>query len=124
MDLRNALVNKEFELHYQPLVISRPTRLPRSRRSRWHHPKRGLISPADFIPIAEETGLIIPLGEWVLRTACNETAKWPKDIKVAVNLSHGAAQEPQPDRVVTSTLEESGLPASACSSNHRVGADA
>jgi diguanylate cyclase (GGDEF)-like protein len=112
MDLRNALVNKEFELHYQPLVNLETNEITSFEALlRWHHPKRGLISPADFIPIAEETGLIIPLGEWVLRTACNETAKWPKDIKVAVNLSPAQLKSRNLIEVVTSTLEESGLPA-------------
>ncbi len=54
---------------------------------RWNHPERGLVSPADFIPLAEETGLIVPLGEWVLRQACADAARWPDDVKVAVNLS-------------------------------------
>ncbi len=112
MDLRNALVNKEFELHYQPLVNLETNEITSFEALlRWHHPKRGLISPADFIPIAEETGLIIPLGEWVLRTACNETAKWPKDIKVAVNLSPAQLKSRNLIEVVTSALEESGLPA-------------
>lgn len=54
---------------------------------RWHHPERGLVSPAEFIPLAEETGLILPLGEWVLRAACTEAAKWPSDLMIAINLS-------------------------------------
>jgi EAL domain-containing protein (putative c-di-GMP-specific phosphodiesterase class I) len=112
MDLRNALTNKEFELHYQPLVNLETNEITSFEALlRWHHPKRGMISPADFIPIAEETGLIIPLGEWVLRTACNETAKWPKDIKVAVNLSPAQLKSRNLIDVVNSALDESGLPA-------------
>src|ERR1700730_15463854 len=88
MDLRNALANMEFDLHYQPLVNLQTNEISAFEALvRWHHPERGLISPAEFIPVAEETGLIIPLGEWVLRTACRETANWPTDVKVAVNLS-------------------------------------
>ena len=88
MDLREALVNSEFELYYQPLVNLQDNEITAFEALlRWNHPVRGLISPADFIPVAEETGLIIPLGEWVLRRACQETANWPTDIKVAVNLS-------------------------------------
>jgi EAL domain-containing protein (putative c-di-GMP-specific phosphodiesterase class I) len=112
MDLRNALNNSEFELHYQPLVNLETNEITSFEALlRWKHPKRGTISPADFIPIAEETGLIIPLGEWVLRTACNETAKWPKDIKVAVNLSPAQLKSRNLIDIVTSALEEAGLPA-------------
>jgi diguanylate cyclase (GGDEF)-like protein len=112
MDLRNALNNSEFELHYQPLVNLETNEITSFEALlRWKHPTRGTISPADFIPVAEETGLIIPLGEWVLRTACNETAKWPKDIKVAVNLSPAQLKSRNLMDIVTSALEESGLPA-------------
>jgi diguanylate cyclase (GGDEF)-like protein/PAS domain S-box-containing protein len=112
MDLRNALMNNEFELYYQPLVNLETNEITSFEALlRWHHPKRGTISPAEFIPIAEETGLIIPVGEWVLRTACLETAKWPKDVKVAVNLSPAQLKARNVVEVVISALEESGLPA-------------
>jgi diguanylate cyclase (GGDEF)-like protein len=87
-DLQLALSNGELELVYQPVVD------PRSGRAicceallRWRHPKHGMISPAEFIPIAEATGLIVPIGTWVLATACTEATRWAPDIKVAVNLS-------------------------------------
>jgi predicted signal transduction protein with EAL and GGDEF domain len=87
-DLQFALANGELELVYQPIVD------PRSGRAisceallRWNHPDRGLISPAVFIPIAEATGLIVSIGNWVLKTACLEATRWSSDIKVAVNLS-------------------------------------
>jgi diguanylate cyclase (GGDEF)-like protein len=87
-DLQFALSNGELELAYQPIVD------PRSGRAicceallRWRHPRHGLISPAEFIPIAEATGLIVPIGTWVLATACTEATRWASDIKVAVNLS-------------------------------------
>src|ERR1035437_2171581 len=87
-DLRSALVNGEFELFYQPIVNLQDNKIAAFEALlRWHHPERGMISPAEFIPIAEEMGLIIPLGEWVLRTACAEAATWPSDIKVSVNVS-------------------------------------
>ena len=87
-DLRNALVGKEFELHYQPLVnLEQDEVCGFEALLRWNHPTRGRIPPADFIPLAEETGLIIPIGEWVLRQASAEAAAWPPDIKLAVNLS-------------------------------------
>ena len=84
----SALAGNEFELHYQPLL-----NLERNEISgfeallRWNHPTRGRVPPAEFIPLAEEIGLIIPIGEWVLRQACTEAAAWPHHIKIAVNLS-------------------------------------
>ena len=88
VDLRKALVNREFELHYQPLVRFADNEISGCEALlRWYHPERGLISPADFIPVAEETGLINAIGEWVLRQACAEAANWPDDKKIAVNVS-------------------------------------
>jgi predicted signal transduction protein with EAL and GGDEF domain/DNA-binding CsgD family transcriptional regulator len=87
-DLQNALANGEFELFYQPIISLEDNKVSSFEALlRWHHPERGLVSPAEFIPIAEDTGLINPLGEWVLRTACAEAATWPDDIGVAVNVS-------------------------------------
>jgi diguanylate cyclase (GGDEF)-like protein len=112
MDLRKALVHKEFELHYQPLVNLQTNEITAFEALlRWKHPTRGMISPADFIPIAEETGLIIPLGEWVLKTACNETVNWPDHVKVAVNLSPTQLTNRNLVDVVKKALAESGLDA-------------
>jgi diguanylate cyclase (GGDEF)-like protein len=87
-DLRAALHNGEFELYYQPqLNLERDEISGFEALLRWNHPERGLVSPADFIPLAEETGLIVSIGEWTLRQACAEAAHWPKGLKVAVNLS-------------------------------------
>jgi diguanylate cyclase (GGDEF)-like protein len=87
-DLRRAFAAGEFELHYQPLVDIAANRISGFEALlRWYHPEKGMISPAEFIPVAEDIGLIVALGEWVLREACAEAAKWPDDIKVAVNLS-------------------------------------
>lgn len=87
-DLRRALRNGEFELFYQPQLNLQSGRITAFEALlRWRHPERGLVSPDEFIPLAEETGLIVPIGEWVLREACAEVAKWPKGLKVAVNLS-------------------------------------
>ena len=88
LDLRSALVNGEFELHYQPLVNLEQGRISCCEALlRWHHPERGLINPSDFIPVAEETGLIARIGEWVIRTACKEAAGWAPDVTLAVNVS-------------------------------------
>ncbi|MGY8633093.1 EAL domain-containing protein [Bradyrhizobium sp. 14AA] len=87
-DLRQALVNAGFEIHYQPLVDLHSGDVSGCEALlRWRHPERGWISPAEFIPIAEDTGLINELGDWVLRTACNEAATWPAHVRVAVNVS-------------------------------------
>jgi diguanylate cyclase (GGDEF)-like protein len=86
--LRQAVANGEFELHYQPLVNVDDRRITACEALlRWDHPERGTIAPAEFIPVAEEIGLIAPLGEWVLRKACIDAARWPDDIKIAINLS-------------------------------------
>lgn len=87
-DLRSALANGELQLNYQPLVnLERNEIAGFEALLRWRHSERGQVSPADFIPVAEESGLIIPIGEWVLRQACSDAATWPEHIRVAVNLS-------------------------------------
>ena len=112
MDLRKALANGEFDLHYQPLVNIQNNEITAFEALlRWNHPVRGLVSPAEFIPIAEETGLIIPLGEWVLRRACQETANWPTNIKVAVNLSPAQLNSRNLTEVVVNALTASGMSA-------------
>ena len=88
LDLRKAFANGELELFYQPLVDLKTDRVSGFEALlRWPHPERGMIPPADFIPLAEEIGLIVPLGEWVLRHACTEATRWPEEFKLAVNLS-------------------------------------
>jgi EAL domain-containing protein (putative c-di-GMP-specific phosphodiesterase class I) len=86
--LREAIMVGGFVLYFQPLVDFRSGRITGCEALlRWHHRSQGMIPPSDFIPIAEETGLIGPLGEWVLRTACAEAANWPDEMKIAVNVS-------------------------------------
>jgi len=109
-DLRRALANGEFELHYQPLVdIARNRIVAFETLARWRHPVKGLISPADFIPVAEDIGVIVALGEWVLREACMEAAKWPEDIKVAVNLSPVQFRNRNLVQTVVAALAHSGV---------------
>jgi len=86
--LRKAFDHGEFELYYQP-VVNLDKGQVRSCEAllRWHHPERGMVSPAEFIPIAEEIGLIVALGAWVIRRACEDAAKWPGEVCVVVNLS-------------------------------------
>jgi diguanylate cyclase (GGDEF)-like protein len=87
-DLQSAFANGEFELFYQPIVNLDDDKITSFEALlRWNHPERGLVSPAEFVPVAEDIGLIIPLGEWVLRTACSEAATWPDHIHVSVNIS-------------------------------------
>jgi diguanylate cyclase (GGDEF)-like protein len=86
--MRNALQSGEFELYYQPVInVSDNTVSSCEALIRWHHPERGLIQPVEFVPLAEEIGMIVPIGEWVIRKACSDAASWPRAIKVAVNLS-------------------------------------
>ena len=112
MDLRKALQNKELELYYQPLVTLQTNEISAFEALlRWNHPTRGIVSPAEFIPIAEETGLIIQIGEWVIHAACTETVKWPDEIKVAVNLSPSQLHNRNLVNVITDALRASGMAA-------------
>jgi diguanylate cyclase (GGDEF)-like protein len=112
LDLRNALAAGEFELYYQPLVTLETGVISGFEALlRWHHPLRGMVAPAKFIPLAEETGLIVPIGEWVLRQACAEAAAWPDDLKIAVNLSPVQFKKGNLPQVVFATLASTGLPA-------------
>src|SRR4030081_756517 len=112
-DLRQALADGSFEIHYQPLVDLRRDEVTGCEALlRWRHPERGMISPAEFIPVAEETGLINELGEWVLTTACAEAATWPDDIKLAVNVSPVQFKSGTLALKIVAALAASGLPAS------------
>ncbi|MCA1399027.1 EAL domain-containing protein [Bradyrhizobium sp. BRP56] len=109
-DMRSALANGEFELHYQPFIhVASGETCGFEALLRWHHPQRGMVSPAQFIPLAEETGLIVPLGEWVLRTACAEAAKWPDNLKIAINLSPVQFRSPELVPVIVHALASAGI---------------
>ena len=110
-DLRDAIAGGRFVLHWQPQHRLSDRRLMGFEALlRWHHPERGLVPPDEFIPLAESTGLIIPLGAWVIRTACAEAAGWPGDITAAVNLSPAQFRHPALVATVAEALAESGLP--------------
>jgi diguanylate cyclase (GGDEF)-like protein len=112
VDLRSALQKDEFELVYQPLVNLQLNAITGCEALlRWHHPERGLVAPTEFIPVAEETGLIGAIGEWVLTRACLEAAKWPNNVRVAVNVSPIQFRYPALCLTVASSLAASGLPA-------------
>jgi diguanylate cyclase (GGDEF)-like protein len=109
-DLRKALPGGEFELHYQPVVNLASKEISGFEALiRWNHPTRGLISPATFIPLAEEIGFIVPLGEWVIRQACATAAQWPDNLHVAVNISAMQFRSPGLMQVIVSALAASGL---------------
>ncbi|WP_433995917.1 bifunctional diguanylate cyclase/phosphodiesterase [Bradyrhizobium genosp. L] len=109
-DLRIALADGGFELHYQPLVDLRSGEVTGCEALlRWRHPVRGMISPAEFIPLAEETGLIEEIGQWVLRTACIEAAGWPAHVRLAVNVSPVQFKSETLALKVAAALAESGL---------------
>src|SRR5260370_12422482 len=113
MDLRQAIIDGSFEVYYQPSVSLKDNKIVGCEALlRWRHSERGTISPAEFIPVAEETGLINALGEWVLTTACAEAATWPDDIKVAV---HGS---PPPLRKRALSLQLPPRPAACPLSLH------
>jgi diguanylate cyclase (GGDEF)-like protein/PAS domain S-box-containing protein len=112
LDLRKAYEHGEFELYYQPLVNTVTQAVNGCEALlRWKHPERGMIPPAEFIPLAEEIGLIVPLGEWVLRQACADAARWPDATKVAVNLSPVQFRTKGLLNAVVSALAHAGLPA-------------
>ena len=109
-DLRAALAQGAFELHYQPQVDLRSDRVTGCEALlRWRHPVRGMVSPADFVPVAEETGLIEEIGQWVLRTACAEAATWPADVRIAVNVSPIQFRSETLSLKVAAVLSETGL---------------
>jgi diguanylate cyclase (GGDEF)-like protein len=111
-DLRKALPAGEFELHYQPVVNLASKEISGFEALiRWNHPSKGMISPADFIPLAEEIGFIVPLGEWVIRQACATAAQWPEELHVAVNISAIQFRNPGLMQVIVSALAASGLAA-------------
>src|SRR6185436_17257854 len=111
-DLRQALVEGGLEIHYQPVVDLRSGEVTGCEALlRWRHPERGMISPAEFIPVAEDTGLIVELGEWVLRTACAEAAGWPDHVRLAVNVSPVQLKCTTLALKIASALAASGLPA-------------
>jgi diguanylate cyclase (GGDEF)-like protein len=110
VDLRNALAANQFELYYQPLVTMESGRITGFEALlRWHHPQRGLVPPGDFIPLAEEVGLVVPIGEWVLQQACREAASWPGNVHVAVNLSPAQFRSRNLLPAITLALANSGL---------------
>ncbi|MCP5081453.1 MAG: EAL domain-containing protein [Alphaproteobacteria bacterium] len=111
IDLRQALGKSQLQLYFQPLINMSVGEITGFEALiRWNHPERGLVSPDDFIQIAEETGLIMPVGEWVLRNACEIAASWAKPVKVAVNLSPAQFKQPGLVKLVSETLEATGLP--------------
>ena len=111
-DLRQAMLDGGFELHYQPVVNLGSNEVTGCEALlRWRHPERGMVSPAEFIPVAEDTGLIGRLGEWVLATACAEAASWPDHVKIAVNVSPVQFKSPGFGLKVAAVLSASGLAA-------------
>ena len=112
LDLRKALAHEEFELFYQPLVNLKSGRIATCEALlRWNHPVRGTVSPIDIIPVAEDMGLIVDLGRWILRKACMECMKWPEGVSVAVNFSPQQFHQRDVLSEVRYALEVSGLPA-------------
>src|SRR5262245_29876066 len=112
LDLRKALANEEFELFYQPLVNLKSGKITTCEALlRWNHPVRGTVSPTDIIPVAEDMGLIVDLGRWILRKACKECMKWPEVVNVAVNFSPQQFHQRDVLSEVRYALEVSGLPA-------------
>jgi EAL domain-containing protein (putative c-di-GMP-specific phosphodiesterase class I) len=116
--LRRAVESKEFELHYQPIVQMSDNRIAAVETMlRWRHPVLGLVRPEQFIRLAESTGLIVPIGEWTIRTACKQLGEWRasgyKDLRLAVNISSRQLKQPDFVDTVRLILAETGVPAAA-----------
>ncbi|MBV8754892.1 MAG: EAL domain-containing protein [Hyphomicrobiales bacterium] len=110
-DLRSAIERGQLSLHYQPQVRMDGSAIGFEALVRWEHPARGTVPPANFIPLAEESGTIIPIGQWILREACREAASWPRPLQIAVNLSPVQFRHGDLPGFVHSVLLETGLPA-------------
>lgn len=109
-DLRDAIAAGQLELYYQPVVSTKTEKISGFEALlRWQHPQKGWLSPAKFIPIAEDTGLVIPIGEWALRTACHQLAEWPDEIRCAVNVSPLQFANPNLPTIVTSAISQAGI---------------
>ena len=111
--MRLGLQNNDFELYYQPVVDEHATMTGVEALLRWHHPERGMVSPADFIPVAEQTGLILQLGEWVLRMACEQLVAWndstaTRNLTIAVNVSARQFRHTDFSDQVLALLQSSG----------------
>lgn len=110
MDLREAIERNELELHYQPIINLRRNAVAGFEAlARWRHPVQGVVPPEVFIPVAEDTGMILALGEWALMDACRQATKWPDDLKIAVNLSPVQVSLPNLPEMVERVLVETGL---------------
>jgi diguanylate cyclase (GGDEF)-like protein/PAS domain S-box-containing protein len=110
IELRDAIERQEFELHYQPVVDAKTRTLCGVEALvRWRHPVKGLIGPDKFVPLAESTGLIVPLGEWIMQRACADAASWPAHVKLAINISAIQFKKDDLFEVILSTLVETGL---------------
>ena len=110
IDMRRALALKQFELHYQPFLdVSNERVIGFEALLRWQHPVRGTVPPLEFIPVAEENGLIVKIGEWVLMTACRAAVTWPDDVAVAVNVSPLQFKADTLLATISSALKQSGL---------------
>jgi diguanylate cyclase (GGDEF)-like protein len=108
-DLRSALERNEFQIFYQPQAVTNGEVTGFEALIRWQHPKRGMVPPAEFIPLAEQSSLIISIGEWVLREACTEAASWPRPLKIAVNLSPAQFKQGDLPALVHEILLQTGL---------------
>ena len=110
IDLREAIERNDLQLHYQPIIsLQRNVVTGFEALTRWRHPVKGMIPPASFIPVAEDTGLILQIGEWALREACSQAAHWPGDLKIAVNISPVQLLAPNLSDMIQRTLLETGL---------------